>query len=119
MQVILARGGGALSYIAIRCCLISVNGSRCNHKDQYPLLKEFMKSALVTVSLVGCLAIFSQAAEAKGCLTGAAVGGVAGHVVGEHGVLGAAVGCAIGRHKANKKAKQEAAQSTADQDSKK
>ena len=105
--------------MAIRCCLISVTGPQCNHKSYYPLLKEFMKTALVTVSLVGCLAIFSQAAEAKGCLKGAAVGGVAGHVAGEHGVLGAAAGCAIGRHKANKKAKQEAAQSTADQDPKK
>ena len=42
-------------------------------------------------------------AEAKGCLRGAAVGGLAGHVAGHHGVVGAAVGCIIGRHEANKR----------------
>jgi hypothetical protein len=35
------------------------------------------------------------------------VGGVAGHVVGHHGVAGAAVGCAIGHHEAKVKAKKE------------
>ena len=39
-----------------------------------------------------------------GCLTGAAVGGVAGHVAGQHGVLGATTGCAVGHHEAKKKA---------------
>jgi hypothetical protein len=34
-----------------------------------------------------------------GCLTGAAIGGVAGHMV-HHGVLGAAAGCAVGHHHA-------------------
>ena len=36
---------------------------------------------------------------AKGCLKGAAVGGVAGHVAGGHGVVGAAAGCAIEHHR--------------------
>ena len=49
------------------------------------------------------LAVLSGAAEAKGCLVGAAVGGVAGHVAGKHGVLGAAAGCAVRHHEANKK----------------
>jgi hypothetical protein len=40
-------------------------------------------------------------AEAAGCLKGAVVGGVAGHMV-HHGVLGAAAGCAIGHHEASK-----------------
>ena len=48
-----------------------------------------------------------QISSAKGCLKGAAVGGVAGHVAGGHGVLGAAAGCAIGRHRAAKKERQE------------
>ena len=44
-------------------------------------------------ALIGCAAIlFALAtvtsAEAKGCLKGAAVGGVAGHFAGHHGVLG-------------------------------
>lgn len=42
-------------------------------------------------------------AQAKGCLKGAAVGGLAGHVAG-HGVLGAAGGCVVGRHMASKRA---------------
>ena len=47
-------------------------------------------------------------AEAAGCLKGAAVGGVAGHVAGHHGVLGAAAGCAVGHHEASKHARQAA-----------
>ena len=78
-----------------------------------------MKASLITITMMGCIAIFSQTAEAKGCLKGAAVGGVAGHVAGGHGVLGAAAGCAIGRHQANKKEKQEATQSAAVQEPKK
>lgn len=37
-----------------------------------------------------------------GCLSGAAVGGVAGHFAGHHGVIGAVAGCAIGHHQAKK-----------------
>jgi outer membrane lipoprotein SlyB len=53
------------------------------------------------------LALGASAADAKGCLKGAAVGGVAGHYVGHHGFLGAAAGCLIGRHEANKAARQQ------------
>ena len=48
-------------------------------------------------------------AHAAGCIKGAAVGGVAGHIAGHHGLLGAAAGCAVGRHEANKHARQAAA----------
>ena len=58
------------------------------------------------MSAVCALGFSSQAAFAAGCLKGAVVGGVAGHVAGKHGVLGAAGGCVVGRHMANKKAKQ-------------
>lgn len=45
-------------------------------------------------------------ALAKGCLKGAAVGGVAGHYVGHgHAVLGAAAGCWYGHHRAAKAAR--------------
>ena len=44
-------------------------------------------------------------AQAKGCLKGAAVGGLAGHVAG-HGILGAAGGCVVGHHMASKRAQQ-------------
>ena len=40
-------------------------------------------------------------ALAKGCLKGAAVGGLGGHMVGKgHGMAGAAIGCAVGHHRA-------------------
>ena len=32
------------------------------------------------------------------CLSGAAVGGVGGHVAGHHAIAGAAIGCAVGHH---------------------
>ncbi len=58
-----------------------------------------------------CLALLPGVSSAKGCLKGAAVGAVGGHVAGNHGVIGAAAGCAVGRHAANKKDKQDAANS--------
>ncbi len=68
---------------------------------------------ICALSLLVSMAWLPQIASAKGCLKGAAVGGVAGHVVGGHGVLGAAAGCAIGRHRAAKKEQQESANSAA------
>ena len=62
-----------------------------------------MKAQVVLLSLFAALTAVSVPAQAKGCLKGAAIGGVGGHVVGHHGVIGAAVGCAVGRHRANKK----------------
>lgn len=44
-------------------------------------------------------------AQAKGCLKGAAVGGVGGHLAG-HGVLGAVGGCVVGHHMASKRDRQ-------------
>lgn len=59
-------------------------------------------------ALIGCAAIIFAfatftSADAKGCLKGAVVGGVAGYYSGHHGILGAATGCVIGRHEANKR----------------
>ena len=65
-----------------------------------------LKACAVAILVTG--AAFVPAAQAKGCLKGAAVGGVAGHVVGHHGVIGAAAGCAIGSHRAKVKDQQEA-----------
>ena len=48
--------------------------------------------------------------QAAGCLKGAAVGGVAGHYAGHHGVLGAGAGCVIGHHEATKHAREKAQQ---------
>ena len=71
-----------------------------------------MKPAILVFALVSSFTLLSHTAEAKGCLKGAAVGGVGGHVAGGHGVLGAGAGCLVGRHMANKKAQQEAAGNT-------
>ena len=54
------------------------------------------------ISAVVPLAAVPQAAEAKGCVKGAAVGAVAGRVARHHTVLGAIVGCVIGHHRANR-----------------
>ena len=49
------------------------------------------------------LAIGAAGTAQAGCLSGAAVGGVAGHFVGSgHGLVGAAVGCVAGRHISNR-----------------
>lgn len=67
-----------------------------------------MKTAFLALALVGSIGLLAPNAQAKGCLKGAAVGGVGGHVAGGHGIVGAAGGCLVGRHMANKKAKREA-----------
>lgn len=60
-----------------------------------------MKALIFASILIALSGVAS--AEAKGCLKGAAVGGVAGHYSGHHGLLGAAAGCVIGHHEANKR----------------
>jgi hypothetical protein len=48
-----------------------------------------MKSIVIAAGLlVGLAGIAATPANAAGCLKGAVVGGVAGHYVGHHGVLG-------------------------------
>jgi hypothetical protein len=65
-------------------------------------------------ALLGLIATANAAgpALAEGCLKGAAVGGVAGHMAGQHAVLGSAAGCAVGHHEAaNRDQAQQAARS--------
>ena len=71
-----------------------------------------MKTVLAvaaTAAILGGILMTPDAADAKGCLKGAAVGGVGGHMIGKgHAVAGAAAGCAAGhmhaKHKAMKRA---------------
>ncbi len=64
----------------------------------------------LSLLLLTPLLVAGAPALAKGCLKGAAVGGVAGHYVGRgHGLAGAAVGCAVGHHRAAKQAQQQRA----------
>lgn len=61
-----------------------------------------------------CLVVFAvlmsatSMAHAEGCLKGAAVGAVAGHVAHHHAVLGAVGGCVVGHHMAAKARKEKA-----------
>ncbi|RAR57461.1 hypothetical protein C7401_11516 [Paraburkholderia unamae] len=65
-----------------------------------------MKKRILSLAIaVAIPASFATPAHAEGCLKGAAVGGVAGHVAGKHGTAGAAAGCAVGHHEAAKKQK--------------
>jgi hypothetical protein len=58
------------------------------------------KSLRVAVLGLGLLtAGFSQAKA--GCLSGAMAGGLAGHFLGRHPILGAIGGCIVGHHMAN------------------
>ncbi len=60
-----------------------------------------VRSVLLTTA--AGLLVCGSPALAKGCLKGAAVGGVGGHMVGKgHGMAGAAIGCAVGHHRATK-----------------
>ena len=52
------------------------------------------KVQILGISLCMAMAALSTGAQAKGCLTGAAAGGVGGHFLGHHAMLGAAAGCA-------------------------
>jgi hypothetical protein len=71
-----------------------------------------MKSILIGCAVALALAGVAETASAKGCLKGAAVGGIGGHIAGHHGLIGAAAGCAVGHHMANKAAKQQPATAT-------
>ncbi len=61
---------------------------------------------LAVAILIAAIPLWSATtADAKGCIKGAIIGGVAGHLAGGHGTVGAVAGCAIGHHEANKKDK--------------
>jgi len=62
-----------------------------------------MNRKIAMIVLTSAMLGATGAAQAKGCIEGAAVGGVAGHVAGKHGTAGAVGGCAIGHHEASKK----------------
>jgi hypothetical protein len=61
-----------------------------------------MKKLVVFSTLLASVFAFAGMAEAKGCIKGAFIGGIAGKMAG-HGKVGAAAGCAIGHHRAAKK----------------
>lgn len=60
-----------------------------------------MRKLQLSIAVAALIAVLPV--SAKGCLKGAAVGGVGGHVAGHHAVLGAAAGCVVGHHRAKVK----------------
>lgn len=62
-----------------------------------------MKSVIALAALAMTAVAVPQAAEARGCLKGAVVGGIAGHFAGRHATVGALGGCLVGRHLANRR----------------
>ncbi len=71
-----------------------------------------MRKLFLMAVLFAPAALLPVAAGAHGCLKGAAVGGVAGHVAGHHAVAGAAIGCVVGHHRAKVKEKDAAQAAT-------
>jgi hypothetical protein len=68
-----------------------------------------MRQAFRIVAAVLLAGAITTSAEA-GCLKGAAIGAVAGHIAHHHAVLGAVAGCAIGHHLAVEARKQKEAE---------
>jgi hypothetical protein len=77
-------------------------------------VKALLRIGAISVGLV----LASTAAEARGCIKGAIVGGLGGHFVGRGmsslgenragrwpTILGAATGCVVGRYEANRRAR--------------
>ena len=64
-----------------------------------------MNTKTLVCVIATAAALLPGVSNAKGCLKGAAIGGIGGHVAGHHGLIGAAAGCAVGRHMADKQAK--------------
>ncbi len=58
-------------------------------------MKKLLAVAVLSIMAVGNIG----PAHAEGCIKGAVVGGIAGHLV-HHGILGAVAGCAVGHHEA-------------------
>ena len=63
-----------------------------------------MKTLMILAAATAVIG--AQPALAKGCIRGAAAGGVAGHYVGKgHAVMGAAAGCIAMHHHSAKQAR--------------
>jgi hypothetical protein len=61
-----------------------------------------MKAFLFGCTLTLALSATAMSADAKGCIKGALIGGIAGHYASRHGFLGAAAGCVVGHHLAKR-----------------
>jgi hypothetical protein len=67
-----------------------------------------MKRAMMLALPLVVAGLAGSPAYAAGCLKGAAIGGIGGHFLGHHALIGAGVGCLIGHHEAAKHARERA-----------
>jgi uncharacterized protein YcfJ len=67
-------------------------------------MEMLMKIAPTVIAAMVFVAGAGQA-EARGCIKGAIIGGVAGHYLADRGVVGAVAGCLGGRYLANRAAR--------------
>jgi outer membrane lipoprotein SlyB len=82
--------------------------------DRMRWLKTRTDMKTKAVALLLTLALGANAGLAQaGCLKGAAVGAVGGHLAHHHALAGAAVGCVVGHHMSKKKEREQAAQQQA------
>ena len=61
-----------------------------------------MRHLLAGTAILAAALTLGGGAEARGCIKGALVSGLAGHAA-HHTLAGAAAGCAIGHHYANRR----------------
>jgi hypothetical protein len=94
----------------LRLNLLACHGVVCNSTTVYATEVTHMKFMLLPAAFLMAASWVAAPAQAAGCLKGAAVGGVAGHYAGHHGVLGAGAGCVIGHHEATKHAREKVQQ---------
>jgi hypothetical protein len=103
---------GRIGEVRLRLNLPACHGVVCNGTTKRSTKETEMKFMLLpaTFALLIAAGWIAAPVQAAGCLKGAAVGGVAGHYAGHHGVLGAGAGCVIGHHEATKHAREKAQQ---------
>ena len=89
----------------VACQGVIYNGTPVRATEETQMKYMLLPAAFAVLMTAGWVP-----AQAAGCLKGAAVGGVAGHYAGHHGVLGAGAGCIIGHHEATKHAREKAQQ---------
>jgi hypothetical protein len=94
----------------LRLNLLACHDVVCNGGTVRATEETQMKSMLLPAAFALLMGSIAAPAQAAGCLKGAAVGGVAGHYAGHHGVLGAGAGCVIGHHEATKHAREKTQQ---------
>jgi hypothetical protein len=76
-----------------------------SHGDKETGMNTRIRIAAVIVAALP-LAAAAIGKNEKGCLVGGAVGGVGGHLLGNHALLGAAAGCGVGALVANEQKKE-------------